>query len=49
MKRLLRALHANRDVIVLVVCLIAALVAVQFDDDDDDRLEYAPAVQARNY
>lgn len=46
MKRLLRTLHANRDVIVLVVCLIAALVAVQFNDD---RLEYAPAVQARNY
>ena len=45
MKRLLRTLHANRDVIVLVVCLIAALVAVQFND----RLEYAPAVQVRNY
>ena len=46
MKRLLRTLHANRDVIVLGVCIIAALVAVQFNDD---RLEYAPAVQARNY
>ena len=46
MKRLLRTLHTNRDVIVLVVCLIAALVAVQFNDD---RLEYAPAAQARNY
>ena len=46
MKRLLRTLHANRDVIVLVVCLIAALVAAQFNDD---RLEYAPAAQARNY
>ena len=46
MKRLLRALHTNRDVIVLVVCIIAALVAAQFNDD---RLEYAPAVQARNY
>ena len=45
MKRLLHTLHANRDVIVLVVCLIAALVAAQFND----RLEYAPAVQARNY
>ena len=44
MKRLLHTLHTNRDVIVLVVCLIAALVAVQFD-----RLEYAPAVQVRNY
>ena len=46
MKRMLRTMHANRDAIVLVVCLIAALVAVQFNDD---RLEYAPAVQARNY
>ena len=46
MKRLLRTLHANRDVIVLVACLIAALVAVQFNDD---RLEYAPTAQARNY
>ena len=46
MRRLLRTLHANRDVIVLAVCLIAALVAVQFNDD---RLEYAPAAQARNY
>ena len=46
MKRMLRTLHANRDAIVLVVCLIAAIVAVQFNDD---RLEYAPAVQARNY
>ena len=46
MKHMLRTLHANRDAIVLVVCLIAALVAVQFNDD---RLEYAPAAQARNY
>ena len=46
MKRLLHTLHANRDVVVLVVCIIAALVAAQFNDD---RLEYAPAVQARNY
>ena len=46
MKRMLRTMHANRDAIVLVVCLIAALVAVQFNDD---RLEYAPAAQARNY
>ena len=46
MKRLLRALHTNRDVIVLVVCIIAALVAVQINDD---HLEYAPAAQARNY
>lgn len=46
MKRLLRTLHANRDAIVLVVCIIAALVAAQFSDD---RLEYAPAAQARNY
>ena len=41
MKRLLHTLHANRDVVVLVVCIIAALVAAQFNDD---RLEYAPAV-----
>lgn len=33
MKRLLRALHTNRDVIVLVVCIIAALVAVQINDE----------------
>lgn len=33
MKRILAALHANRDGIVLAVAFVAALVAVQLNDD----------------
>lgn len=33
MKRIAQALHRHRDAVVMVVCILAALVAVQINDD----------------